>query len=47
MPNEEAVGVPEARQIFQNYPDDHPNHATTSAGLVASFAILGAYKCRH
>jgi uncharacterized protein YbjT (DUF2867 family) len=45
LPQDEAVGIPEARAVFQTYVRDHPESASNSAGLVATMALVGVHKC--
>jgi Ssp1 endopeptidase immunity protein Rap1a len=45
MPTDEAIGVPEARAVFEAWLQGHPSSAANSAGLVAAFAIVNAHKC--
>ena len=46
LPTNEAIGIPEARGVFQTYLQDHPESAANSAGLVASMALVAAHKCQ-
>ncbi len=45
MSVKEAIGVQEARVIFQNWLKSHPSDATDSAGLVATMSVVDAHKC--
>lgn len=45
MPKEIAIGVPEAKRLFENYLGAHPETANNSAGLVAGMAVVNAFKC--
>jgi hypothetical protein len=45
MPKEVAVGVPEARSLFENYFKSHPDVGQNSAGLVVGMAVVNAFKC--
>jgi hypothetical protein len=45
MPKEVAIGLPEAKRLFQNYLIAHPDTRNNSAALVAGMAIADAFKC--
>ena len=45
MPEDSPVGVSEARRIFESYLSNHSDQRVNSAGVVAGFALLNAYKC--
>jgi hypothetical protein len=47
MPEQSSVTVTDARRIFVSWLDAHPDQAANSAGVVAAFAILNAYRCSN
>jgi len=46
LPTDTAISNAEARRIFESWLRAHPEAATNSAGMVATFAIVSAYPCR-
>lgn len=45
-PENTPISVADARRAFKQWVDAHPEQQTHSAGLVAAWALVAAYKCR-
>ncbi len=45
MPKDQAIANDEARQIFETYLRSRPQAISNAAGLVATMALVAAYKC--
>jgi hypothetical protein len=46
MPEKEAIGVADARRMFNRHMVDHPEDAGHSAGLIAAMAVIRSFPCR-
>lgn len=45
LPEDRAIGVSEARDVFENYVRSHPQSIANSAGLVAAMSLVVAHRC--
>jgi hypothetical protein len=45
LPLNEAIGVQEARMVFESWLRSHPNAVSNSAGLVAAMSLVYSHNC--
>jgi hypothetical protein len=45
MPRDQRIANGEAKEIFETYLRSRPQDISNAAGLVATMALVSAYKC--